>query len=1046
MNMLALRSKLATGLLIVASIVVTGCGKGGGWTNPPAGPSYSIGGNISGLVGSVVLQDNSADNLTVSANGSFTFATRITGSRTYNITVLTQPTGQTCTVSSGSGTVSADVSNVTVNCTNNSYTIGGTVSGLSGTVVLQDNSGDDRTISANGSFVFATPITNGGTYSVSVLTQPASQTCSVSTGSGTVSGSNVTNVSVVCSNFTYNVGGTVSGLSGTVVLQDNGGDNRTISSNGAFTFATQVADGSPYSVTVLTQPTGQSCSVSSGSGTISGAAVTTVSVTCATNTYTIGGTVTGLSGNLVLQDNAGDDLPLAVNGSFSFATAIAYGNTYSVSILNQPSTVFCTVGSGSGTVTANISSVTVSCAPNVPRFAYVANANDNTVSIFSVNASTGQLRHNGYVAAGTNPHSVTVDPSGKFAYVANNGSNNVSAYTIDASTGALTSVGAVAAGSVPYSVTVAPSGKYVYVASSGSGVYAFLINTGTGALSAVAGSPFAAGTNPQSVAVDPTGKFAYAANYGSDDVSAYTINSGTGALSSIGATVPAGTQPYSVTVDPSGKFAYAANFGSNDVSVYSINAGSGVLTQVLCGGGAGCNVDNFQAGTMPYFVSVDPGSKFAYVANFFSNDVSAYTINSSTGALTSVGSPVAAGTWPSSITVDPSGKFAYVTNNSDDDITSFSINSGTGALTAPATLAGRDAPESMAITRGTTAVTYTPKFAYVANSNSNDVSAYSINVVTGALLSLGVPVGAGTTPYSVTVDPLGRFAYVANFTSDNISAFTIDAGTGALGSVGGVGAGTNPMSVAVDPSGRFAYSANSGSNDVSAYTINPSTGALLSVAGSPFTAGTNPLSVTVDPTGKFAFVVNSVSNDVSVYTINASTGALTQVLCGGGAGCNVDNFLAGTNPIAISVDASGKYAYVANSGSNDISGYSINGSTGALTSLGVPVPAGSTPYSISIDPLGRFAYVANNGSNDVSGYSIDGSTGALLSVGATVPAGTGPYAVNIDPSGSFVYVANQTSGDVSAYTITSGTGVLTSAGSLPAGTQPTSVSIAGTIQ
>ncbi len=88
---------------------------------------------------------------------------------------------------------------------------------------------------------------------------------------------------------------------------------------------------------------------------------------------------------------------------------------------------------------------------NLPRFAYVANYNDNTVSIYTVNAATGQLRHNGYVAAGTAPYSVTVDPSGKFAYAANYGSSNVSAYTINASTGALTP--AVAAGSFPFSVT-----------------------------------------------------------------------------------------------------------------------------------------------------------------------------------------------------------------------------------------------------------------------------------------------------------------------------------------------------------------------------------------------------------------------------------------------------------------------------------------------------------------------------------------------------------------------------------------------------------------
>ena len=83
---------------------------------------------------------------------------------------------------------------------------------------------------------------------------------------------------------TYSVGGSVSGLSGTVVLQDNGGDNLSVSANGSFTFATQLAGGAAYSVTVKTNPTGQSCSVANGSGTVGSANVTNVAVTCTAGT------------------------------------------------------------------------------------------------------------------------------------------------------------------------------------------------------------------------------------------------------------------------------------------------------------------------------------------------------------------------------------------------------------------------------------------------------------------------------------------------------------------------------------------------------------------------------------------------------------------------------------------------------------------------------------------------------------------------------------------------------------------------------------------
>ena len=78
----------------------------------------------------------------------------------------------------------------------------------------------------------------------------------------------------------------------------------------------------------------------------------------------------------------------------------------------------------------------------------------------------------------------------------------------------------------------------------------------------------------------------------------------------------------------------------------------------------------------------------------------------------------------------------------------------------------------------------------------------------------------------------------------------------------------------------------------------------------------------------------------------------------------------------MAVDRAGKFAYVTNSGSNDVSMYTIDGTTGALTSIGT-IPAGTDPVSVAVDPSGKFAYVTNSSSNDVSMYSVDGTTGAL---------------------------------------------------------------------
>ena len=122
---------------------------------------------------------------------------------------------------------------------------------------------------------------------MTVKTNPSGQSCTVSNGSGTVGSANVTNVAVSCASVaSYSVGGTVSGLSGTVVLQDNGGDDLSVTANGSFTFATAVASGAGYSVTVKTNPSGQSCTVSNGSGTVGSANVTNVAVSCTSSSAT----------------------------------------------------------------------------------------------------------------------------------------------------------------------------------------------------------------------------------------------------------------------------------------------------------------------------------------------------------------------------------------------------------------------------------------------------------------------------------------------------------------------------------------------------------------------------------------------------------------------------------------------------------------------------------------------------------------------------------------------------------------------------------------
>ncbi|MGB8522094.1 MAG: beta-propeller fold lactonase family protein [Candidatus Acidiferrales bacterium] len=332
--------------------------------------------------------------------------------------------------------------------------------------------------------------------------------------------------------------------------------------------------------------------------------------------------------------------------------------------------------------------------------------------------------------------------------------------------------------------------------------------------------------NPQSIAVDPAGKFAYVAAKGCGgdvgSVSMYTINPTTGALASIGP--PASSLDATanwVTVDPSGKFAYVANLGDDEttdgsVISYAINATTGALTSTGAIGG------NCPGLCVPLSVAVDPSGKFAYVPNGDGaepDNVAIYTINATTGALTSLGQVDVVEGYANSVAVDPSGRFAYVAsqNSSGGNVSVYKINTTTGTLTSVGTIAAGTSPGSMVVDP-------TGKFVYVVDSGSNDVLMYTIHATTG-LTSIGT-VAAGTNPVSVGVDPASKFVYVVNFSSNDVSMYTINATTGALTSIGTIATGQFPTSIAVHPSGNFAYVTNSGSNDVSIYSIDGDTGAL----------------------------------------------------------------------------------------------------------------------------------------------------------------------------------------------------------------------------
>lgn len=346
--------------------------------------AYTIGGTVSGLQGTgLTLLNNGGDALPVTSNGAFIFAAAVAPGDGYAVSIGSAPVGQTCSVANGSGTASNHVTDVAVSCVTDpevdTHPVGGSVSGLQGTgLLLRNNGGDDLPVASNGAFVFATALTEGSSYMVTIAQQPIGQSCAVANAGGTVSGP-VGTVAVICTTEpgvdTYTIGGTLSGLQGTgLVLTNNGGDALPVLASGAFVFATELTAGSVYNVQVFADPAGQTCSVSQGAGIVGGQ-VSNVLITCATDggvdTHTVGGTLSGLQGTgLVLANLGSDELALPGDGAFVFGNAWTAGSIYLVEVATQPVGQTCVVDNGAGTLAGDVSDVLVTCStdPGVDTF------------------------------------------------------------------------------------------------------------------------------------------------------------------------------------------------------------------------------------------------------------------------------------------------------------------------------------------------------------------------------------------------------------------------------------------------------------------------------------------------------------------------------------------------------------------------------------------------------------------------------------------------------------------------------------------------------
>ena len=329
------------------------------------------------------------------------------------------------------------------------------------------------------------------------------------------------------------------------------------------------------------------------------------------------------------------------------------------------------------------------CTPTSSDFVYEANADQ--VSIFQVDSTSGVVQSTPSPASSAQIPGGIIATSNNFLYVTEAAGSGgvVFGYSVSTSTGALTAL----TGS-PFNTGVAqpaggmavdPAGKFLYITEPNTNqVAAFTIGS-NGALTAITGSPFTTNDiRPTAAVVDSSGKFLYVSNTASSlgTISAFSINSSTGALAPVVGspfTTLVNGAPGFLSVDPKGSHLYAPMSGVSSIVGFDFDS-SGILTPIVG--------SPFTAGSAPSSVVVDPSGKFLFSANFNSNDVSAFTINSSDGSLTPIaGSPFAASNNPFQVAINSSSSLLFVNCATSTSILTFTIDSS-GALTPVAPLNG----------------------------------------------------------------------------------------------------------------------------------------------------------------------------------------------------------------------------------------------------------------------------------------------------------------------------------------------------------------------
>ena len=269
---------------------------------------------------------------------------------------------------------------------------------------------------------------------------------------------------------------------------------------------------------------------------------------------------------------------------------------------------------------------------------------------------------------------------------------------------------------------------------------------------------------------------------------------------------------------------------------------------------------------------------------------------------------------------------------------------------------------------------------------SGAVSAFAIDPSSGNLRFLNQQASIGADPCHLTVDRKGRFLLVANYTGGNLSVLPIKS-SGSLGpaidlvqhqgsSIKEQQKGPHAHCIILDRSNRHALAADLGIDKIMIYRFDPTTGKLKSAAQSwaPLQPGAGPRHITLNPSGKYAYVINELDSTMSAFRYDSENGTLRLIQT---VSTLPEGFSGRSYCADLHVAPSGRFLYGSNRGHDSIVTFAIDQSTGRLNYVDAVPTRGKWPRNFSIDPSGRFLLVANQHSDNVVTFRIDEQTGKL---------------------------------------------------------------------